>query len=109
MAEPAGKRFVEWLRQPGVLAAVPVTLFLVIGFAGPLILVWWYSLMPPKTFTLAQAPTLDNFISSAAGSYYISFGWSLYLSAITVLILEFTSSIKLIPVVASSTFALVRA
>lgn len=87
MTEPAGKRFVEWLRQPGVLAALPVTLFLVVGFAGPLILVWWYSLMPPKTFTLAQAPTLDNFISSAAGSYYISFGWSLYLSAITVVIL----------------------
>lgn len=87
MAERAGKPLMQWLRQPGVLAAVPVTLFLLGGFVGPLILVWWYSLMPPRTFSLAQTPTLDNFISSAAGSYYISFGWSLYLSAVTVVIL----------------------
>lgn len=87
MAERAGKPLMQWLRQPGVLAAVPVTLFLLGGFVGPLILVWWYSLMPPRTFSLAQTPTLDNFISSASGSYYISFGWSLYLSAITVVIL----------------------
>ena len=87
MAERAGKPSMQWLRQPGVLAAIPVTLFLLGGFVGPLILVWWYSLMPPRTFSLAQTPTLDNFISSAAGSYYISFGWSLYLSAVTVVIL----------------------
>lgn len=87
MAEQAGKPLMQWLRQPGVLAAVPVTLFLLGGFVGPLILVWWYSLMPPRTFSLAQTPTLDNFISSAAGSYYISFGWSLYLSAVTIVIL----------------------
>ena len=87
MAERAGKPLMQWLRQPGVLAAAPVTLFLLGGFVGPLILVWWYSLMPPRTFSLAQTPTLDNFISSASGSYYISFGWSLYLSAITVVIL----------------------
>lgn len=77
----------NWVRLPGVLMAMPVTLFLLIGFAGPLVLVWWYSLMPPKTFSLLQTPTLDNFISSAAGSYYISFGWSLFLSAVTVVVL----------------------
>ena len=87
MAERTGKPLMQWLRQPGVLAAIPVTLFLLGGFVGPLILVWWYSLMPPRTFSLAQTPTLDNFISSASGSYYISFGWSLYLSAVTVVIL----------------------
>lgn len=82
-----GKRILDWLHQPGVLAAAPILIFLLIGFAGPLILVWWYSLMPPKTFSLAQTPTLENFISSAAGSYYISFGWSLFLAVITVAIL----------------------
>lgn len=87
MEGQGGKSFKEWLRQPGVLSAAPVTLFLLVGFVGPLALVWWFSFMPPKTFTLAQTPTLDNFISSAAGSYYISFGWSLSLSAITVVIL----------------------
>lgn len=45
--------------------------------------------MPPKTFSLAQTPTLANFITSAADSYYISFGWSLFLSSITVVILIF--------------------
>jgi spermidine/putrescine transport system permease protein len=46
-----------------------------------------YSFMPPKTFTLDSAPTLENFVSVITQSYYLSFLWSLILAAITVLLL----------------------
>ena len=58
-----------------------------IGFAGPLVLVVLYSFMPPRTFKLDQLPTLDNYISVITQSYYISFGWSLTLAVITVILL----------------------
>ena len=82
-------RFLSWLRQPGVLNAVPASLFLLIGFAGPLLMVFGYSFMPPKTFSLFQEPTLANYSSVVSDSYYISFFWSLTLAAATVVILFF--------------------
>ena len=77
----------NWFRQAGVQTALPVGVFLVIGFAGPLILVVLYSFMPPKTFTLSQTPTFDNYISVVTQSYYISFGWSVVLAVVTVFLL----------------------
>ncbi len=79
--------FLNWFRQAGVLTALPVGIFLAIGFAGPLILVVLYSFMPPKTFTLNQVPTFDNYISVVTQSYYISFGWSVVLAVTTVILL----------------------
>ena len=76
-----------WLRQPGVLVALPTTLFLLVGFAGPLVIVLVYSFMPPGTFSMFQAPTIANFISVVSESYYISFFWSLGLSTVTVCLL----------------------
>ena len=87
MAVKQRSRLGEWLRQPGVLAAVPTTLFLLIGFAGPLVLVVLFSFMPPRTFSLAQAPTFANFISVITDSYYVSFSWSVFLAVVTVLLL----------------------
>ena len=78
---------VAWIRQPGVLAALPVTLFLLAGFAGPLAMVVGYSFMPPKTFSLTHTPTLETYGEVVQQSYYISFGWSLWLAAITVVLL----------------------
>lgn len=66
---------------------MPASLFLLAGFAGPLVMVLAYSFMPPKTFTLWQAPTFANFVSVVTDSYYISFGWSLFLAVITVALL----------------------
>ena len=77
----------SWIRQPGFLTALPVGIFLLIGFAGPLVLVLLYSFMPPKTFTLDQVPTIENYISVVTQSYYISFGWSLALAVVTVFLL----------------------
>ena len=53
----------KWLSLPGVLCAVPVSLFLLAGFAGPLVILLGYSFMPPRTFSLLQAPTVANFES----------------------------------------------
>lgn len=80
-------RLLHWLKNPGVLSALPASLFLLVGFAGPLLMILGYSFMPPKTFTLDSAPTLDNFVSVITQSYYLSFLWSLILAAITVLLL----------------------
>lgn len=77
-------RFLAWLRNPGVLAAMPATLFLAIGFIGPLVMVFAYSFMPPRTFSLAQMPTLDNYFAVIRESYYISFLWSVWLASLTV-------------------------
>jgi spermidine/putrescine transport system permease protein len=80
-------RLMQWLRQPGVIAALPTTLFLLVGFAGPLLLVCGFSFMPPKTFSLNQAPTFANLISVVTDSYYVSFGWSVLLAVNAVVLL----------------------
>ena len=78
---------VSWFRRPGVLCAGPVSLLLLAGFAGPLVILLGYSFMPPRTFSLLQAPTLANFVSVVTDSYYISFSWSLFLATTTVVLL----------------------
>jgi len=87
MAKTSQSNKISWLKQPGVLAALPASLFLLIGFAGPLLLVVGYSFMPSKTFSLLQAPTLENYTSIISDSYYISFFWSLAMALTTVVLL----------------------
>ncbi len=81
------KSIFSWLRQPGFLTALPTGIFLLVGFAGPLVLVVLYSFMPAKTFSLNQIPTFENYISVVTQSYYISFGWSITLALVTVALL----------------------
>ncbi len=69
---------------PGERSAMPVLAFLLIGFAAPLIAVVWFSFMPSRTFSLAAAPTLENYATIFQGTNYISFLWSLGLAALTV-------------------------
>lgn len=69
---------------PGERSAIPVLAFLLIGFAAPLAAVIWFSFMPPRTFSLAAAPTLENYATIFQGTNYISFLWSLGLAALTV-------------------------
>jgi spermidine/putrescine transport system permease protein len=76
------------LRLPaGFRAALPVILFLLIGFAAPLLAVIGFSFMPPRTFGLAGQPTLENYITIFESTSYISLLWSLGLAFATVLIL----------------------
>lgn len=77
----------SWVKRPGVLAAAPASLFLAIGFLGPLLLVFGFSFMPSGTFSLLQAPTLENYTAVIGQSYYTSFLWSVTLAAMTVAIL----------------------
>ncbi len=88
-ARPIARRphVLDWLRQPGVLTAVPMTVLLLAGFVGPLLLVTIFAFMPAQSFSVLQTPTLANFEEILATSYYISFLSSVWLAALTVLIL----------------------
>jgi spermidine/putrescine transport system permease protein len=64
-------------------------IFLLAGFAAPLIAVTWFSFMPARTFSFAGSPTLENYATVIEGTNYISFLWSLALAALTVILLAF--------------------
>lgn len=80
-------KLADWFKNPGVLAAAPASIFLLVGFAGPLLMVLGYSFMPSKTFALNSVPTFENYLSVVSDSYHISFFWSLFLAALTVILL----------------------
>jgi spermidine/putrescine transport system permease protein len=71
----------------GLLSAVPMLALLVAGFFGPLALVILYSFMPRGSFSPIGQPTLENYVDIVQQSFYISFGWSLLLSLLSVAIL----------------------
>ena len=64
--------------------APPLLLLLAVGLAVPLIAVTAFSFMPPRTFSLLQAPTLENYDTIFTGTSYISFLWSVVLAVATV-------------------------
>lgn len=72
---------------PGLANALPVLVFLLVGFAAPLIAVVGFSVMPARTFSLWQAPTLENYRTIFEGSNYISFLASLGFAALTTALL----------------------
>ena len=71
----------------GPRAALPVIVFLAVGFAAPLIAVIWFSFMPPRSFSFAGAPTVENYRTIFESTSYISFLWSLGLAVATVALL----------------------
>lgn len=73
--------------RQGPLNAIPVIVFLLIGFAAPLLAVIGYSFMPERTFGLWQKPSFDNYVTVFQSTSYISFLWSLGLAALTVTLL----------------------
>ncbi len=72
---------------PGGRAAIPFAILFLIGFLAPLVAVIVFSFMPPRTFSIWQAPTLANYRTIFEGTNYLSFLWSLGLASLTVLIL----------------------
>jgi spermidine/putrescine transport system permease protein len=72
---------------PGGLSALPLLLLFLVGFAAPLVTVIAFSFMPPRTFSIWQAPTFANYETIFAGTNYISFLWSLALALVTVILL----------------------
>lgn len=77
----------SWAFSEGLIAALPIIILLVIGFFGPMALVLIYSFMPRGSFSIFNAPTVENYVDIIEQSFYISFGWSLFLALISVLIL----------------------
>ncbi len=77
----------SWTFSEGLIAALPIIILLVIGFFGPMALVLIYSFMPRGSFSILNAPTLENYVDIIEQSFYLSFGWSLFLALISVLIL----------------------
>lgn len=71
----------------GLKTALPVIVFLLIGFAAPLLAVIGFSFMPPRTFGLNGQPTFENYVTIYDSTTYISLLWSLGLAAATVVIL----------------------
>ena len=71
----------------GERSAIPVVLFLAAGFAAPLIAVIWFSFMPPRSFSFAGTPTLENYRTIFESTNYISFLWSLGLAVVAVALL----------------------
>lgn len=73
--------------SPGLRSALPVILFLLAGFAAPLVAVTWFSFMPARTFAFSGTPSLDNYVTIFKSTSYISFLWSLGLASLTVFLL----------------------
>jgi spermidine/putrescine transport system permease protein len=72
---------------PGARAAIPLAALFVVGFLAPLVAVVVFSFMPARTFSIWQAPTLQNYATIFESTSYISFLWSLGLAALTVILL----------------------
>ncbi len=77
----------SWKMSPGLVSALPIMVLLVIGFLGPMVLVLVYSFMPRGSFTLGSTPSIENYVDIVEQNFYVSFGWSLILSLVTVVIL----------------------
>ena len=60
--------------------ASPLLMLLLLGFAAPLAAVTIFSVMPARTFSLLQPPTLENYVTIFSGTSYISLLWSLALA-----------------------------
>ncbi len=79
--------FGDQRKHQGPLNAIPVLVFLLVGFVAPLLAVIGFSFMPERTFVLWQTPTMVNYENVFASTSYISFLWSLGLATLTVAIL----------------------
>jgi spermidine/putrescine transport system permease protein len=73
-------------RSPGPWFALPVVLFLLACFAMPIVIVTWYSLMPPRSFDLGDGFTLRNYSAAMSEGYGRPLMWSLLGAAITTVV-----------------------
>lgn len=73
-------------RNPGPWFALPVVLFLLACFAMPILIVTWYSFMPPRTFDLGTAFTVENYTAAISEGYGRPLMWSLIGAGITTVV-----------------------
>lgn len=72
--------------SPGVLAMAPVALFLLVAFAGPILIVAVYSVMPPRTFEMTGTFTGENYAVAFTEGYWRPLMWSAIGATLTTLI-----------------------
>jgi spermidine/putrescine transport system permease protein len=72
--------------RPGPWFAAPVALFMLAFFAAPIVIVVWYSLMPPRTFGLTGEVTLANYRAAFTEGYERPLFWSVLGATLTTLI-----------------------
>lgn len=77
----------SWFAAPGRRHAALPVLLLLLGFATPLLLTLAFSFMPPRTFSVLQLPTLDNYRTIFTETFYQSLLWSLGMAVATVVVL----------------------
>ena len=85
--ERSRRKILPWKVSEGFVAALPIIILLIIGFAGPMVLVLVYSFMPRGSFSVSETPSLENYVDIVEQNFYISFSWSLFLAFISVVIL----------------------
>jgi spermidine/putrescine transport system permease protein len=73
-------------RNPGPWFALPVVLFLLLCFAMPIVIVTWYSFMPPRTFDLGTSFTVENYTAAISEGYGRPLMWSLIGASITTVV-----------------------
>jgi spermidine/putrescine transport system permease protein len=73
-------------RNPGPWFALPVVLFLLMCFAMPIVIVTWYSFMPPRTFDLGTDFTKQNYTAALSEGYGRPLMWSLIGAGITTVL-----------------------
>jgi spermidine/putrescine transport system permease protein len=80
---------VPWssLLAPGRRHAWPLLGLLAIGFLAPLLAILWFSVTPARSFTLWHPPTLENYRTIYAETFYLSYRWSFGSALATVALL----------------------
>lgn len=73
-------------RNPGLWYAMPLILMMLLFFAAPLVIVAWYSLMPPRSFALTADLGLQNYRSAFTEGYGRPLMWSIIGAALTTLV-----------------------
>jgi spermidine/putrescine transport system permease protein len=85
---PAGapRRVLAWFREAGVWWSVPLVLFFLVAFAGPLVVVALFAFTRPRSFQLAEGLTGDNFRTILEQGYVSTYVTSLLFAALAVVI-----------------------
>lgn len=88
-AETAGEKSPLPSLSPGLRAAAPVTILLLLGFLAPLLTVAAYAFATPKSFAVFRSFTFANFavIFNTSNTVWMSFAWSIAYAFATVVLL----------------------
>ncbi|MEM6480933.1 MAG: ABC transporter permease [Pseudomonadota bacterium] len=74
-------------RRMGLLAALPITALLGLGFLAPLLVVAAFSIMPQNVFELTHMPDFTAYAEFFRQGYWKSLAWSLGMALVATLIL----------------------